>query len=559
MAVHAEIPPPEKFSFAATGDNGGMPVISPQGDKIAFVAHSDSGQVLWVRSLENDTAQPYEGTQGAMHPFWSADERYVGFFAGGKLNKVAVSGGAVTVIADAPNARGGTWNADDVILYSPEFRDVLYKVGAQGGTPAPVTVMQKDVHTTHRWPWFLPDGKHFLYLATSHVAGDAARDGIYFGSLDSRETHLVVATDSAAQYANGYLLFRANTSLMAQKFDLQSGTLSGTAIPLVSNIRNDAGVWRSIFSVSQNGTIVYQAGTAATAGTRLVWFDRNGKQLGAIGERENTLTDVRLSPDGKRVVFVRGNPAPGIWTLDLERNTKARITFDQGAVLQPSWSPDGKNLVFVAAAQSGGGTMEIRTKASDGSGEEKTISTVIHSYHYPAWSPDGKYLTYIWGDGEKRMSLWILPASGEGKATPIVVPPSEQSNILSYRISPDGHWVVYISDESGKPSVYITSFPEGKGKWPVPTDGASYPLWSGNSKELFFKNLNDDVFVCSVTAKADDLQIGPPRRLFHASMPGLGLPYDVSPDGQRLLVNLAEEEVPEPLFIVFNWPVELKK
>jgi serine/threonine protein kinase len=557
--LHSEIPPPEKSSFDATGDTGGMPVLSPQGDNLAFVAHTANAQTLWVRSLESDTAQQLEGTQGAMHPFWSPDGTYVGFFANGKLSKIAASGGPVSVLTDAPNARGGTWGANNVILFSPEFRDVLVKVSAQGGTPTPATVMDKDKHTTHRWPWFLPDGRHFLFLATSHTGGDPPQNGIYFGSVDSTQTHLVLATDSAAEYASGYLLYRANTALVAQPFDPELGKLSGSPVPLVSNIRYDVGVWRSIFAASQSGLIVYQAGSAATAGTRLVWFDRSGRQLREVGERENTMSDIRLSPDGKRAAFVKGNPAPGVWTLDLERNTKTRITFDQEAIMQPSWSPDGKTLVFVASLHQGGGMFELRSKAADGSGTEKTLTGVPHTYSYPGWSPDGRYLTYIWGEARRMTSLWTVPVTGDTKPVAIVQPPSRQSNIYAYRISPDGRWVAYISDESGKPDLYVTTFPEGKGKWQVSTNGAAYPLWSGNGKELFFKNLNDDVFASPVTLKGAEIEVGAPQRLFHASMPGLGMPYDVSPDGQRLLVNLVEEEGPAPLKLVTNWPAELKK
>jgi Tol biopolymer transport system component len=556
--VHSEIAPPEKFSFDATGDNGGMPVLSPQGDRIAFVAHLANTQSLWIRPLESDAAQQLEGTQGAMHPFWSPDGRYVAFFANGKLNKIAASGGPVSVLADAPNPRGGTWGANDMILFTPDFRDPLAKVSAQGGVPTPATVMDKEKHTTHRWPWFLPDGKHFLFLATTHTGGDPSHNGIYFGSLDSMQTRMVVATDSAAQYASGYLLYRANTALVAQPFDAESGKLSGSPAPLVGNIRYDSGVWRSIFAVSENGLIVYQSGDAATAGTRLVWFDRSGKEIGQVGERENLLSDIRLSPDGKRVAFVEGNPAPGVWTLDLERNTKTRITFDQEVIMQPSWSPDGKTLVFVVGPPQGGGTFQLRSKAADGSGTEKSVTSVPHGYGYPGWSPDGKYLTYIWGDGGIMRSLWVAPLAGNAEPVMIVQPPSAQSNIYTYRLSPDGRWVAYVSDESGQNELYVTTFPDGKGKWQVSTKGASYPVWSGNGKELFFKNLNDDFFVCPVRFKGSEVEVGAPQRLFHASAPGLGMPYDVSAN-ERFLVNLAEEEGPAPLKLMLNWPAELRK
>ena len=233
VSVHAEIPPPDKFSLDATGDAGGMPLLSPQGDKIAFVAHSGETKLLWVRSLSSDSAQALDGTAGASHPFWSPDGRYIGFFAGGKLMKIPVTGGPLATVADAPNSRGGSWGSNDMIVFAPDFQGALVKVSAQGGVAAPATVLDKTKHSTQRWPWFLPDGKHFIFFATSHTGGDAKQNGIYFGSVDSTETHLVIATDSAAQYASGYLLYQANTALVAQPFDPQSGTSVG--------IRNFAG------------------------------------------------------------------------------------------------------------------------------------------------------------------------------------------------------------------------------------------------------------------------------------------------------------------------------
>jgi hypothetical protein len=202
VSIHAEIPPPDKFSLDTTGDAGGMPVLSPQGDKIAFVAHSGETKLLWVRSLSGESAQPLEGTVGAAHPFWSPDGRYIGFFAGGKLMKIAATGGPAVTITDVPNSRGGSWSANDVIVFAPDFQGALWKVSAQSGTTAPATVLDKTKHSTHRWPWFLPDGKHFIFLATSHTGGDPKQNGVYFGSVDSTETHLVIATDSAAQYAS---------------------------------------------------------------------------------------------------------------------------------------------------------------------------------------------------------------------------------------------------------------------------------------------------------------------------------------------------------------------
>ncbi len=556
LSLHAEIPAPDKFSLDTTGDAGGMPVLSPQGDKLAFVAHSGETKTLWVRALNSDTAQPLEGTQNAMHPFWSPDGRYVGFFANGKLAKIAATGGPVSVLADAPNSRGGSWSANDVIVFAPDFLGGLSKVSAQGGTVEPATLIEKTKHDTHRWPWFLPDGKHFLFLATSHTGGDPTPNGIYFASLDNKETRQIVTSDSAAQYASGYLLYRANTALVAQPFDPQSGALSGSAVPLFNNLRDDVGVWRSIFAVSQNGLMVYQLGNAASAKSKLVWFDRSGKALADFDPGESTIIDIRLSPDNKRAAFASGT---GIWTLDLVRKTKTRITFDQQIVQEPTWSPDGKTILFSARTATGGGNVEIRSKAADGSGAEKTLIPVQNNYHYPAWSPDGKYLTYIWGDGEKMVSLWIVPVAGDAKPVAIVQPPSPQSDINSYRVSPDSRWVAYVSDESGVQEIYITSFPGGQGKWKVSSNGGAYPAWRADGKELFYQSLANDFFSCPIAMKGSEIEVGTPQRLFNTTAPGIGISFDVSADGKRLLINHAEEEAQAPLQLLTNWPAELKK
>jgi Tol biopolymer transport system component len=376
---------------------------------------------------------------------------------------------------------------------------------------------------------------------------------------------LVLPADSAAQYASGYLLHRADKALVAQAFDPKNGNLSGSPIPLVQNVRDDVGVWRSIFAVSQNGLMVYQAGSSDSAKSHLVWFDRSGKALADYNPQEATITDVRallgmrdvrLSPDDRRVAFATGT---GIWTLDLERKNKTRITFDQQVVQEPTWSPDGKTLMFSELVAKGGSAVEIRTKASDGSGAEKTLVADPNNYLSPAWSPDGKYLTYLLGEGAKMTSLWIRPVTGDAKPVAIVQPPSPQSNLYSYRISPDSHWVAYASDESGQLEVYITSFPEAKGKWRVSANSGTFPAWSGNGKELFFEEVTNDFFACPVNPKVAEIEVGTPQRLFHTNSPGIGISFDVSADGKRLLVNRSEEQTQAPLQLVTNWLAELKK
>jgi hypothetical protein len=215
--------------------------------------------------------------------------------------------------------------------------------------------------------------------------------------------------------------------------------------------------------------------------------------------------------------------------------------------------------MFSARMAKGGGTVEIRSKAEDGSGAEKVVLAKQDNYHHPAWTPDGKYLTYLWGDGERNVSLWMVPIDGSAKPVAVVQPPSSQSNLNSYRVSPDGHWVAYVSDESGQVELYLTTFPEGKGKWRVSTNGAAYPSWTGNGKELFYETQANDFFVCPIAIKGSEVVIGTPQRLFHTGSPGIGVAFDVFSDGKHLLVNRSEEEVQTPLKLVTNWLAELKK
>jgi eukaryotic-like serine/threonine-protein kinase len=559
-SFRAEIGPPDTFTIDSTGDSGGMPVISPQGDKIAFVAHSAKTKTLWVRSLESDTAQQLDGTQNAIHPFWSADGRYIGFFANGKLNKIPAGGGAITPLAEVTNPRGGSWSKDNIILYTTNIVDSLWQVGANGGTPVAVTELSQTSGDTHRWPWFMPDGKHFVFLSVSHTATDAKKQGIYFGSLDSKNVQFVVTTISAAQYASGYLLYQLNGELIAQPFDPVGGKLSGGPMPLVPNIRNDSGVWRSVFSTSQNGVLTYQTGSAAAAGTRMAWFDRTGKELAQISDRANTAIDVRISPDGKKVALAETD---GIWIEDLERKTRTRVTYSATLGEQPSWSADGKTILFGTGlrlvGKAAGTDAEIRSAPADGSGTEKLIAKVHSGAPVPTWSPDGKYLAYLSSNGDNLSDLWIVPVDGSSPPKVILQPPTSKAIIYDYRISPDGQWVAYQSDETGQTAIYIAKFPSGTGKWRVSSAIGAYPAWSGDGKNLFYKDFNDDFWVASLKFAGDEVEAGTPEKLFHANQPGLGIPYDVSLDGQRVLVNLAEDEVIAPLKIMTNWPAVLGK
>ena len=469
-------------------------------------------------------------------------------------------GGPVSAIAGAGNPRGGTWGPDNTIVFDPDFQGVLYRVGAEGGTPTAVTKLDSSKHTTHRWPWFLPDGKHFLYLATNHNGGNPADNGIYYASLDGKENRFLVPSDSGAQYANGYLLYHSQNALMAQAFDPGSGKLQGDAVPIVDKVRQDSGIWRSTFSASQNGMLLYQNGAIESGGSQLVWFDRSGKDQKPLTER-GPYVDMRIAPDGKRVAVSYGDPTRQIWILDTERGSKTRLTFDESVKNSPSWSPDGKTLVYQANSAAMGTTWQIRSKAANGSGEEAVLLSFTGAIGaFPSLSPDGQYVVYLYGTGPTGWAITAKPLTGESKPFTVVAPPTSQTNIQNFRISPNGRWVAYASNESGGSTIYVTSFPHSSGKWQVSTDVGDFPTWRADGKKLYFIRYTDDIiYECDITETAGEIQIGPPQPLFRANVSAIGASFDASADGNRFLVDVAQQEAATPLSLVVNWPAELKK
>jgi Tol biopolymer transport system component len=529
--------------------------LSPDGTRLAFTATAADGRLmLWVRPLNSLTAQPLAGTEDAVAPFWSPDSRFIGFAtvgAAGTLRKIDASGGPpITLCSYSGSAAGATWNRDGVILFTATGSGggPIFKVSDAGGAAVAIrTPVQKEQELEYFWPSFLPDGRHYLYLAL----GDArAPRGIYLASLDSDERKLLVPAGSNARYANGYLLFLRDSTLMAQRFDLSGLNVAGDPVPVAEAVQRLPPT--GAFTVSDTGLLAYQAGAFAEF-TQLVWFDRGGKQVGTLGD-PSSYGDLRLSPDGKQAAVTILNETAGgrdVWTVDVARALRTRLTFDPVTEVGPVWSADSTRIFFLRSSV---GSFQ---KPSSGAGTEEQIAGVTG---LPGdMSRDGKFLLLTTppttaGTG---IDLLVWP-QGAQKATPFLQTPfNEQRPVFS----PDGRWVAYDSNESGTPQVYVRSFPNPGGKWQVSTKGGTYPRWRKDGKELYYVSPDNTLMAAAVTTSGDAFQPGAVTALFPLRIrQGLRSPYDVTQDGQRFLVNTASEQTTSaPVTLVVNWPAALKK
>jgi Tol biopolymer transport system component len=570
--LRAAILPPENTTFNFNYGSGiGLFAVSPDGRKIVLTAHTMDGKdSLWVRSLDATKAQILTGTDGAVFPFWSPDSRYIGFFADGKLKKIDTLGGPPIPLADATAGRGGSWNKDNVIVFASSNSDPLLKISAGGGATSPVTKYVLD-DGAQRLPWFLPDGKHFLY----RVQGQPA-SAIRIGSIDTDETKIVGPASSNAVYARGYLFFRSFSTLMAQPFDDKTLQATGEPVPVAENV--PTGLTAGFFSVSETGILVYQSSTSPVdvgklADLTLAWIDKDGKQLQKL-RNPGDIGDILLSPDQTKFAYTTGSgKTKDIWIYDIARELPSRFTFDPAEERSPIWAPDGKSIVFTSTKKQ---FADIYRKSIDLNGVEE----VLWASNFPkvptSWSRDGKFVlvnTYS-PTGKGGVHIWKLPVKSENGEKPL--PPSVFLDTGSFQesdgqFSPDGKWVAYMSNESQRPEIYVTAFPEPRGKLQISIDGGVFPRWSVDGKEIFYGDSTGKLMASEIIQKNASLEIGRARQVVGGLIRDRGYKYDVSTDakhGTRLLVHLVPSalQLPadsrissEPLTLISNWPALLRK
>jgi serine/threonine protein kinase/Tol biopolymer transport system component len=568
-ALHALVAIPEEATFPVVS----VPEISPDGTMLVWSGSDAEEKVstspLWIRSLTTGDARALAGTDRGMYAFWSPDSKSLGFFADRKLKRVDLAGGTPTTLCDITDVgRGGSWSRDGVIIFSGARAGGLLRIPAAGGTPEPLTKLDAGRgDSTHRWPHFLPDGKHFLYLASPNVS---EKRSVVVGSLDGRENRplsLVTGdvsvsesghpnrTDAIASvaFADGHLFYVYKAVLYARPFDPKRAEITGPPSVVAEKVGSGFTIIRSMFSVSQTGDLVYVS-TPSGSDSRVEWIDRESKRsptasLTAIYGRRPA-----LSGDGRRLAIGIEDPRThqvDIWTIDVASGARLRLTFGPGNSRYPVWSPDSTRIAYAGIRS----PLGVFAKSSTGGGPETRLLTTPILATPTAWSPDGRFLLFNkFGGAETKDDILALPVSPPGEPSAYLRSPAAETD---GSFSADGKYVAYASDESGRAEVYVQSFPVGNGKWQISTEGGAFPHWSKDGKEIYFVDDKSRILAASVHT-AGTFAFEAPRTI--ATAPQTMSDFDPSPDGQRFLaISPVVDPAHTPLHLIANWPAGLKK
>jgi Tol biopolymer transport system component len=523
--------------------------ISPDSQHLVFVANSGDRQMIWLRSLDRVAAQPIQGTEGATYPFWSPDSENIGFFADGKLKRINITGDNLQELASVHSGYGGTWNNDGVIVFAPSYARPLYRIPDSGGEPVEITKLDVPRQSGHTDPQFMTDGRHLLFFAYGQD------EGIYFTSLDSNEIKRVAELDSQAHYAPpGHLIFMRQDTLYAQPFDASHGVLSGNPIPIADSPIQDPKTNQIGFSASETGILAFRTGTGVRH--RLAWFDRNGKELGALGmPDEYNLSNPELSPDGRLVLVDRTiQNNCDVWLID-NRGIRNKITHNEYYDTYPIFSDDGSRIFFCSDRK---GILDLYEIPSNGSGNAELLrESPLNKFPYEC-SRDGKFLLYSQIDPKTTgRDIYVLPLSGEKEPYAFL---DTEYNERDAQFSPDGKWVAYESDETGRYEVYVKKFPSGS-KVQISNNGGLDPRWHPEGKELFYIAPDGKMMAASIKIFDQTAVPDTPVELFHPNIVRSSTPtkaqYAIAPDG-RFLINIVVEES-MPITIVTNWASSLKE
>jgi serine/threonine-protein kinase len=541
-------------------DVGSAIVLSPDGTRLAYVVGDGNSRKLYTRSLDQLEGAPLSGTEGAYHPFFSPDGKWVGFVTRNELKKVSVSGGAPLTLSQINLSRGASWGADDTIVFAATPGSGLSRIPAAGGTPEPLTALAQG-EASHRWPQILPGGKAVLF--TSHATSSNFDDAnLEVVDLKTRQRKVLHRGGSYARYlASGHLVYAREATLFAAPFDLRRLELTGSPAPILQGVIHSPYHGSAQFDVSEGGLLVYLGGSAERLQYSMVWVDREGKPTPLSPDRR-TYGEPHFSPDGRRLavqVHDTGKTNVDVWVYDLERGVGTRLTFDESADVAPFWSPDGKRVVF---SSDSGGVFNIYWKRSDGSGEAERLTESQNTQYGSSFSPDGKYVAFHQSNAKTANDIYVLPLEGERKPELFLGTPFSETEAA---FSPDGRWIAYQSNESGSTEIYLRPFPAGGGKWQVSTDGGTYPRWSRTGRELFYRK-GSGLMAVSVSSAGESFVAEKPRQLYEGafmtlSVGGMTLAdYDVAPDGKRFVMMQGEQKAQEmKATFVFNWFEDLRR